>query len=56
MTSRGRKELIDCVSLDEDDVIKWVAMNKEPDEVFDKATLSYWAERNGYVIKGDSYE
>jgi len=54
MTSRGRKELIDCVSLDEDDVIKWVGLNKEPEDVFDNATLVFWAEKNGYVLKDES--
>jgi len=54
MTNRGRKELIDYVSLDEDDLIKWVGMNKEPDEVFDSDTLDDWARKNDYILKGES--
>lgn len=34
-----------------DDIIKVVADNTSPEDVFDIDTLSVWAENNGYVPK-----
>lgn len=31
-----------------DDVIKWIAVNMEPEEIFSSDHLSQWAEKNGY--------
>ena len=32
-----------------DDVIDWVAMNLDPNDVYDEEYLIDWAETNGYI-------
>ena len=34
-----------------DDAIEWIQRNLDPDQVFEKDQLRYWAEKNGYIEK-----
>ena len=38
-----------------DEVIEWISIHLNPEQVFEEETLSDWAESSGYV-KGDSDE
>jgi hypothetical protein len=39
----------ELITFDASVVLKWVADNFEPDEIYDHGELNDWAENNGYV-------
>ncbi len=50
---------IDFASFGEDfleQIVDWITVNFDPEDVFDFSTLEKWAEQNDYVKKDESEE
>jgi len=45
------RNLEQCVSIDEDDVLEWIRNTKNPEDVFTKESLEQWAQENDFVKK-----
>jgi hypothetical protein len=45
------KRIEDCITVDEDDVKKYIAYNYSPGDIYSEEELCSWAIENGFVKK-----
>ncbi len=50
------RTLEQCVTIDEDDVKKYIKYTYSPEEIFDESDLETWAKQNDFIKKQDSEE
>jgi hypothetical protein len=43
------KAVVDTSLLEE--AVEWISVNMDPEEVFSRSDLGYWAEHNGYKLE-----